>query len=151
MSNFVICLESFYHFFRIWASLRWWREARTRRTCNKIEKHKNIEARKDIFLEKSIICSTCAFLLFLGGVSGSVFCGLVAKVFRIEATSGYFSSYVAAKLGSWKLVFRPHQTLLFRVLRGWVGTCWATFANIFSRMNFESWFHYSFEALRVQP
>ena len=78
------------------------------------------------------------WLLFWRSAWKSFFCGLVAEVFQIEATSGHFSSYVAAKLGSWKLVFRPHQTLLFRVLRGWVGTSWTTLTNIFTGMAFES-------------
>ena len=40
------------------------------------------------------------FLLDFGGVSESVFfCALVAEVSQIGATSGHFSSYVAAKLG----------------------------------------------------
>ena len=32
----------------------------------------------------------------------------------------------------------------FQVLRGWVGTSWATFSNIFSGMDFGSWFYDSF-------
>ena len=72
----------------------------------------------------------------------------MAEVFQMEATSGHFPTHVAAKLESWKLVFRVHQTLLFRVLRGWVRTSWATFSNIFSGMGFESWFYNFLENLR---
>ena len=81
--------------------------------------------------------SLCFVLCFLDESREVFFCGLVGKVPQTGATSGDFCSYITAKLESCKLVFRLHQTLLFRVLRGWVGTCWAIFANIFPGMGFE--------------
>ena len=107
------------------------------------------DTEKDRIFKRILNYSLCFFFVgFWRSAGKSFFCGLVVQT---EATSGHFSSYVAAKLGSWKLVFRPHQTLLFRVLRGWVGTSWATISNIFSGMDFESWFYYLFDKLRVQP
>ena len=146
--DFVICLRNFLtlgkqfcHFFQIWASLQWWREAQIRRKCEKIEKHSKMKAKKGQHFSNNSIFHCVFFCEFLEEV---------AAVFKIEATSGYFSSYVAAKLGSWKLVFRQNQTLLFRVVKGWVGTSWATFSNIFSGTDVESWFYYVFEKLSVQ-
>ena len=66
------------------------------------------------------------------------FCALVAEMSQMGATWGHFSSHVAAKLESWKLGSRIHQTLLFRVLRDWARTSWATFSNIFSGMGCET-------------
>ena len=87
---------------------------------------------------KNCLCFAIVFSLIFGGVLRSVFFTLVAEVSQMGATWGHFSSHVAAKLESWKLGFRVHQTLLFRVSRGWVRTSWATFSNIFSGMGFET-------------
>ena len=73
------------------------------------------------------------------------------EMLRAEATWGHFSRHVAAKAENWKQCFRLHQTLLFRDLRGWFGTCWAVFFEIFSEMGLEMWFWEVFENLRVQP
>ena len=132
---------SFCHFFRIWASLRWWREAQIRTKCKKVEKHSKMESKKDTILIRIRSFSWCFFRWFLEESWEVFFCALVAEMFQMEATWGHFSSYVAAKLESWKLVFRVHQTLLFQVLRGWVRTSCATFSNIFSGMGFETWFY----------
>ena len=59
----------------------------------------------------------------------------------MRATWGHFSSYVAATLESWKLRFRLHQTLLFRVLRGWVKTFRPTFFKFFSEKGLETLFY----------
>ena len=149
--DFVTCWVSFCHFFRIWASLRWWREAQIRTKCKKIEKHLKMDPKKDTIFIRIRSFSWCFFRWFLEESWEVFFCALVAEMSQMGATWGHFSSYVAAKLESWKLVFRVHQTLLFRVLRGWVRTSGATFSTIFSRMGFESLFYDFFEKLRVQP
>ena len=66
---------------------------------------------------------------------------LVAEVSKTGGTWRHFPRHVAAKPGSGKLWFRVNQTLLFRVLRGWVRTCWATFFKIFSKMALETLFY----------
>ena len=80
--------------------------------------------------------------LIFGGVLGSVFLRFGGQSVPNGKTWRHFSSYVAAKLESWKLGFRVHQTLLFQVLRGWFRTSCASFSNIFSGMGFETWFYH---------
>ena len=59
---------------------------------------------------------------------------LVAKVSEMGITWAHFSIHFAGKLERWNLWFRVSQTPLFTVLRGWVGTCGATFSKMFSKM-----------------
>ena len=66
---------------------------------------------------------------------------LVAEVSQMGVTWGHFSRHVAAKVESWKQCLRVHQTLFFRDLRGWFGTCWSFFFKIFSEMGLEKWFY----------
>ncbi len=77
----VSCISLFYHFvgvcfstfFRIWASLRWWREAQIRTKCKKIEKHPKIDPKKDTIFIRIRSFSWCFCSLVFGGVLGSVF------------------------------------------------------------------------------
>ena len=148
--NFVIFGEQFCHFFRIWASLRWWREARIRRKCEKIETHKQMNATNHYIFCKNLNCSLCFFVGFWKSLGECFFLRFGGQSVP-NRDYEHVCSYITAKLESWKLVFRLHQTLLFRVLRGWVGTSWVTFSNIFSGMGLESLSHYIFfEKVRVQ-
>ena len=105
---------------------------------------------RDTIFNKNISCFVVFCLGFWMSLEECFFCGLVAKVLQTGTTSGHFCSYITPKLESWKLLFRRGQTLLFRVSRGWVGTSWATFSNIFSGMDFGSWIYDFFEKLGVQ-
>ena len=139
--HFVAWWVSFFHFFRIWASLRWWREARVWTKCKKEEKQSKKESQNETLLIRNLCFFQLLFCWFLEQSWEVFFSALVAEVSQMRATWGHFSSHVAAKLESWKVGFRVHQTLLFRVSRGWVRTSWATFSNIFSGMGFETWFY----------
>ena len=110
---------------------------------NKVEKERKpykTETKKDTTFIRILSFSQCAFRWFLEESWEVFFCALVAEVSEMGATWGHFTSHVAAKLESWKLGFRVHQTLLFQVLRGWLRRCWATFFKIFSEMGLEMWF-----------
>ena len=132
-----------------WSKLRSW-------TPDPKKMWKDTKSNKKVMLEmdKNFMNNLSFSLIFFVGFWMSLeeffVCGLVAKVLQTGTTSGHFCSYITPKLESWKLVFRLDETLLFRILRSWVGTSWATFSNIFSGMDFGSWFYYSFEKLGVQ-
>ncbi len=129
---FCHCVGAFFsHFFRIWASLRWWREARVWTKCKKEEKQSKKESQNDTLLIRNLCFFQLFFYWFFGQSWEVFFSALVAEVSQMRATWGHFSSHVAATLESWKLWFRLHQTLLFRVLRGWVKTFWPNFFQVF--------------------
>ena len=131
----------FLHFFRIRASLRWRSEARIQTTCKKKQKQSKKNARKGTIFVR-FLCFCNIFVHWFLEQSWEVFFNaLMAKVSRMEATWGHFSRHVAAKLESWKLWFRVHQTLLFRALREWIRTGWATFFKIFSKRALETLFY----------
>ena len=103
--------------------------------------------KKRAFSQECYVFAMCFFVDFRRSLGKCCFRVLVAEVSQM----GRFSNHGAAKLGSWKLVFRLHHTLLFKVLRGWNRTSRTTFSNIFSGMGFEIVLYYFFEKLRVQP
>ena len=141
LSHFVTFWVSFFHFFRIWASLRWWREARVWTKCKKEEKQSKKESQNETLLIRNLCFFQLLFYWFLEQSWEVFFSALVAEVSQMRATWGHFSSHVAATLESWKLWFRLHQTLLFRVLRGWVKTFWPTFFKFFSEKGLETLFY----------
>ena len=149
--DFVTCWVSFCHFFRIWASLRWWREAQIRTKCKKVEKHSKMKSKKDTIFIIIRSFSWCFVRWFLEESWEVFFCALVAEMSQMGATWDHFCSYVAAKLESWKLKFCVYQTPLFTVLRGWVRSCWATLFQDFFWDGFGDVILRLFENLRVQP
>ena len=72
---------------------------------------------------------------FFGVFWGWLFLISVAKVFQIRDPWDHFSRHFAAKLENRNLWFRVHQTPLFKVSRGWVWKCWATFFKWFSEVD----------------
>ena len=153
-SHFVAFWVSFFHFLRIWASLWWWREARVWTKCNKEEKQSKKESQNETLLIRNLCFFQLLFYWFLEQSWEVFFSALVAEVSQMRATWGHFSSHVAATLESWKLWFRLHQTLLFRVLRGWVKTFWPTFFKFFSEKGLEALFFtifWEFEGPAVAP
>ena len=112
---------------------------------NKVKKNTKIIKKGDQkgyhFHKISLFVAMLFCCCFLEEISEVFFSALVAEVSKMGGTWRHFPRHVAAKLESWKLWFRLHQTLLFRVLRGWVRTCWATFFKIFSKMALETLFY----------
>ena len=98
---------------------------------------KRVKKRVQLSYEFYVFCNIC-FSDFWSSSWEVFFSALMAKVSRKRTTWGHFSRHVAAKLESSELGFRVHQTLLFRDLRRWIRTCWATCFKIFSKMALEA-------------
>ena len=134
-------LFSCFYFFRIRAWLRWRSEARVRAKWTNKQKQSKKDTKKETIFIRILHLLQCFFDCFLQASSEVFFSALVAEVSKMGGTWRHFSRHVAAKLESWKLWFRVHQTLLFRALREWIRTRWATFFKIFSKRALETLFY----------
>ena len=93
---------SFCHFFRIWASLRWWREAQIRTKCKKIEKHSKIDPKKDAIFIRIRSFSWFFFRWFLEESWEVFFCALVAEMFQMGGYLGTLFQLCCSKAGKLK-------------------------------------------------
>ena len=87
------------------------------------------------FSPQNDVFSESLFNRFYAVFWGGLFVILMAKVPEMRGRWEHFSRHFAAKLESWNVWFRLHQTLLCMVSRGRVWECWASFFKWFSELD----------------
>ena len=95
----------------------------------------NTQTKLRLFPKKTLFFSESFFSWFYAVFWGGLFVILMAKVPEMRGHWEHFSRHFAAKLESWNVWFRVHQTLLFMVSRGRVWECWASFFKWFSELD----------------
>ena len=139
-SQVVTFWVSFSYFFRIWASLRWWREARVWTKCKKEERQSKKESRNETLLIRNLCFVQLFFHRFLDESWEVFFLALVAEVSQMRATLKHFSNHIAATLESWKLCFVYTKHYFSQFLRAGLGCFGQLFANFFPRWNWTRYF-----------